>query len=222
MKKLIVMVSGLTLLSACTTFDPYTGEQETSKTAIGASIGAGIGAVAAYIKNKDEDSRRRNQRILGAAVGGAAIGGGIGYYMDMQEAKLRKQLRGTGVSVQREGNNINLIMPGNITFDTGVESIKAEFYPVLNSVALVLQEYNKTIVAVSGHTDSVGSEQSNQVLSEQRAASVANYLRGQQILSERLEIIGFGESQPIASNSTAEGRQLNRRAEITILPVATQ
>ena len=219
MKKIVSVLAGAAVLSACTTYDPYTGEQEVSKTAIGASIGAGVGAVAAYIKNKDADSRRRNQRILGAAAGGAAIGGGIGYYMDAQEAKLRKQLRGTGVSVQREGNNINLIMPGNITFDTGSEHIRADFYDVLNSVVLVLKEFDRTIVAVSGHTDSVGSEQSNQLLSERRAASVANYMRGQQILSDRLEIIGFGERQPVASNETAEGRQLNRRVEITLLPI---
>ena len=104
-----------TFLTACTTFDAYTGEKKASNTAIGASIGASIGAVVAYIDNKDADSTKRRQRILKAATGGALVGGGIGYYMDAQEAKLRKQLRGTGVSVQRDGDNINLIMPGNIT-----------------------------------------------------------------------------------------------------------
>lgn len=220
MKKLFVVVAVLLAVSACTTFDAYTGEEKTSKTAIGASIGAGAAAVVAYLDNKDKDSTTRRQRILKAAAGGAAIGGGIGYYMDAQEAKLRKQLRDSGVSVQRDGDNINLVMPGNITFDTNSANIRLSFYDVLNSVALVLQEYNRTIVVVSGHTDSTGSDAYNQTLSEQRAASVANYLRGQKILSDRLEIIGFGESRPIASNASAEGRELNRRVEITLVPVA--
>jgi len=219
MKKIITATSAILLLQACTTFDPYTGESETSKTAIGAAAGAGIAAVVAYIDNKDKDSKTRNQRILAAATGGAAIGGGIGYYMDSQEAKLRKQLRGSGVSIQRDGDKINLIMPGNITFATNSANINTNFISVLNSVVLVLEEYNKTLVVVSGHTDSSGSEQHNQKLSEARASSVATYLREQKIISDRLEIIGFGESQPVADNKTAEGRELNRRVEITLLPI---
>ena len=127
-------MSALLLLQASTTFDSYTGEQETTKTA----IGAGVGAVIAYLDNKDEGSRKRNQRILAAAGGGAAIGGGIGFYTDAQEAKLRQQLRSTGVSVERVGDNVNLIMPGNITFASNSAGISAVFYPVLDSVALVI------------------------------------------------------------------------------------
>lgn len=220
MKKIITTASALLLLQACTTFDPYTGESKTSKTAIGATTGAGLAAVVAYISNKDEDSNTRNKRILAAAAGGAAIGGGIGFYMDAQEAKLRKQLRDSGVSIQREGDKINLIMPGNITFATSSSNINTNFTGVLNSVALVLEEYNKTLIVVSGHTDSSGSAQYNQKLSEDRAGSVANYLRGQKILSERLEIVGFGEAQPVADNQSAGGRELNRRVEITLLPIA--
>ena len=219
MKKSLLLLSSLILISGCTTFDPYTGEAEASKTSIGAGIGAGVAAVVAYINNKDEDSTTRRQRILKSAVGGAAVGGGVGYYMDTQEAKLRKQLRSTGVSVQRDGDNINLIMPGNITFDTNSSNIKSHFYEVLSSVALVLKEYDKTIVVVAGHTDSTGSNQFNEQLSQQRAGSVAGYLRTQQILPARLESVGFGERQPIATNDTAEGRELNRRVEITLLPV---
>jgi len=219
MKKIIAATSAILMLQACTTFDPYTGESETSKTAIGAAAGAGIAAVVAYIDNKDKDSKTRNQRILAAATGGAAIGGGIGYYMDSQEAKLRKQLRGSGVSIQRDADKINLIMPGNITFATNSANINTNFISVLNSVALVLEEYNKTLVVVSGHTDSIGSEQHNQKLSEARASSVASYLREQKIISDRLEIIGFGEAQPVADNQTSEGRELNRRVEITLLPI---
>ncbi len=213
------LLSTSAFLQSCTTFDPYTGEQKTTKTAVGAGIGASVGAVVAYLDNKGDDSRKRNQRILAAAAGGAAIGGGIGYYMDKQEAKLRQQLRGTGVSVERVGDNINLIMPGNITFATNSADINSSFYPVLDSVALVLTEFDKTVVVVAGHTDSDGSDALNETLSRNRASSVSNYLISQKILSARFEIIGFGERQPIASNTTAEGKQLNRRVEITLLPV---
>jgi outer membrane protein OmpA-like peptidoglycan-associated protein len=206
-------------LQACSTFDPYTGEEKASKTAIGASIGAGVGAVIAYIDNKDEDSRQRNKRILAAAGGGAAIGGGMGYYMDAQEAKLRKQLRGSGVSVERVGDNINLIMPGNITFASNSANINAGFYGVLDSVALVITEYDKTLVVVAGHTDSDGSDSFNRDLSQRRAGSVSDYLISQRILPVRLETVGFGETQPISENTSAEGKQLNRRVEITLLPI---
>lgn len=217
--KHLVFVSTLLCLQACTTFDAYTGEEKTTNTAIGASIGAGIGAVIAYIDNKDQDSRKRNQRILAAAAGGAAVGGGIGYYMDVQEAKLRKQLRETGVSVQREGNNINLIMPGHITFASNSPNINADFYAVLDSVALVLKEYDRTMVVVAGHTDSDGSHTYNQTLSQNRASSVSYYLSSRGVADIRLETIGFGETQPIASNKTKAGKQANRRVEITLLPV---
>jgi outer membrane protein OmpA-like peptidoglycan-associated protein len=222
MKKIAASLTSLLCLlalQACTTFDPYTGDEKTTKTAIGASIGAGVGAVIAYIDNKDEDSRQRNKRILAAAGGGAAIGGGIGYYMDAQEAKLRKQLRGSGVSVERAGDNINLIMPGNITFASNSANINATFYSVLDSVALVIAEYDKTLVVVAGHTDSDGSDSFNQDLSQRRAGSVSEYLISQGILPVRLETVGFGEAQPIAGNNSAEGKQLNRRVEITLLPI---
>ncbi|NRB38437.1 MAG: OmpA family protein [Pseudomonadales bacterium] len=218
-KSLISLTAVALTLTACTTFDAYTGESKMSSTAKGAAIGASVAAVAAYIGNKDASSDKRRDRILKSAAGGAAIGGGIGYYMDHQEAKLRKQLRGTGVSVEREGDNINLIMPGDITFENNSSGISGAFFPVLDSVALVLKEYDKTIVAVAGHTDSVGSNSSNKALSQKRASSVAGYLKSKKILSERFEIIAFGETQPIADNGTATGRDANRRVEITLLPV---
>lgn len=221
MRKTLLITSTVLLLQACTTFDPYTGEEKTSKTAIGASIGAGVGAVAAYFDNKGESSRKRNQRILAAASGGAAVGGGIGYYMDAQEAKLRKQLRHSGVSVERSGNDINLIMPSNITYASNSANINANFYSVLNSVALVLKEFDKTLVVVAGHTDSTGSDTYNQTLSDKRAQSVSSYLIAQKIISDRLESIGFGEQRPIASNTTEQGREKNRRVEITLHPIAS-
>lgn len=219
MRKFGVLMLGSALMVGCTTFDPYTGEEKTTNTAIGAGIGAGLGAVVAYLDNKNKDSRTRNQRILAAAAGGAAVGGGIGYYMDVQEAKLRKQLRSTGVRVERDGNYINLIMPGDITYATNSADIKADFYKVLDSVALVIAEYDKTLVVVGGHTDSDGSEEYNQTLSLKRASSVSAYLQSRGVDPVRLETVGFGERQPVASNSTAEGKQLNRRVEITLLPV---
>lgn len=217
--KHIALVAAISVLATgCTTFDAYTGEEKTSKTAIGAGIGAGAGAVVAYLANKNEKSGTRNKRILAAAAGGGAIGGGIGYYMDAQEAKLRKQLRGSGVSVQREGDNVNLIMPGNITFGSGRAAIASDFYDVLNSVAIVLKEYDKTLVVVAGHTDSDGADAANQTLSEERANSVANYLKGQGIKKVRLEPVGFGETQPLVSNTSAANKSQNRRVEITLVP----
>lgn len=217
----VILSATLFVLSACTTFDPYTGEQKTTNTAIGGGIGASVGAVLAYLRNKDEDSTTRRQRILqGAAVGGA-LGGGAGYYMDTQEAKLRQQLRGTGVSVERQGDNINLIMPGNITFATNSADINQSFYPVLDSVVIVLKEFDKTIIVASGHTDSTGSDSYNQLLSEKRARAVSDYFLGKQILPARLESVGFGKTQPIASNDTPSGREQNRRVELTLVPVTT-
>lgn len=218
MKKVISLTALAALISACATYDPYTGEKEASKATVGAGIGAGLAAVVAYLDNDDEDVEVRNRRILAAAAGGAAIGGGIGYYMDAQEAKLRKQLRGTGVSVERVGDNINLIMPGNITFASAQSDIAADFYPVLNSVALVIEEYNRTLVVVAGHTDSDGSAAYNQGLSEQRASAVSSYLGTRGVKAVRLETVGFGERQPLATNTTQEGKQQNRRVEISLLP----
>jgi outer membrane protein OmpA-like peptidoglycan-associated protein len=221
MKKLsaALSISCLFLVSACATYDPYTGEQEVSNAGKGAGIGAGVAAVVAYLANKDKDAGKRNERILKAAVGGAAIGGGIGYYMDVQEAKLREQLRGSGVSVVRDGDNINLVMPGNITFASGSADIAKDFTSVLDSVVIVLKEFDKTLVVVGGHTDSSGSTALNQNLSEKRAQSVSGYFARSGILNDRLEVIGFGETQAIATNNTEEGKMLNRRVEISLLPI---
>jgi outer membrane protein OmpA-like peptidoglycan-associated protein len=221
MKQLFIVLSliGVLGISGCQTFDAYTGEQKTSNTAKGAGIGAGIGAVLAYVSNKDEDSKTRKRRVLQAAGVGAIAGGGVGYYMDSQEAKLRQTLRSTGVSVEREGDNINLIMPGNITFVSAGHDLNSSFYEVLDSVVLVLQEFNKTVIVVAGHTDSVGSTEYNQALSERRATSVANYLLSRAVLAARIETVGFGESTPIADNGTDAGRSLNRRVELSLLPI---
>ena len=223
MRKLVLLLTVACLgLAGCQTFDPYTGEEKVSNTAKGAGIGAGIGAVLAYVANKDESSKTRKRRTLQAAGIGALAGGAVGYYMDRQEAELRKKLRGTGVSVERDGDNINLIMPGNITFVTAGHDISADFYAVLDSVVLVLQEFDQTLVVVAGHTDSRGSDSYNQALSERRADSVAAFLRSRDIVEARIEAVGFGEKVPIASNETDAGRAQNRRVELSLLPITEE
>lgn len=220
MKKIItiIFIASLTT-TGCTTFDPYTGEEKATNTSKGAGIGAGVAVVAAYLTNKNKSGADRKRAMLKAAGIGAIVGGGVGYYMDTQEAKLRKQLRNTGVGVQRDGDNINLIMPGNITFPTNRSDLRTDFYAVLDSVSLVLAEYDKTIVVVAGFTDSTGDANYNQRLSEERAGAVANYLQNKGVIAERLDVVGFGEQHPIADNATEEGRSLNRRVELSLLPI---
>ncbi|MCB1693817.1 MAG: OmpA family protein [Pseudomonadales bacterium] len=208
-------------LAGCMTYDPYTDEKKVSNATKGSAIGAGIAAVGAAIANRDDDARTRNERILKAAAVGGAIGGGAGYYMDRQEAKLRAKLRDSGVRVVRDGNYINLIMPSNITFETDKADLRPEFKSVLSSVAEVLDEYDKTLLEVYGHTDSTGSEQYNLRLSQQRAQSVANDLQANGVATSRILTRGYGESQPIASNDTPEGRQQNRRVELLLVPITT-
>ncbi|MCW8901710.1 MAG: OmpA family protein [Gammaproteobacteria bacterium] len=214
-----LILASMLALSGCSTFDAYTGEEKTSNTAKGAGIGAGSALLLSYITNRNKSSSERNKRLLRDAGIGATVGGGVGYYMDTQEAKLRKQLRGTGVSVKRDGNNINLIMPSNITFALNGRNLNSKFYNVLNSVVLVINEFNKTTVMVSGHTDSTGSNSYNQKLSEDRARAVADYLANNKVAQARLDVAGYGEKYPIASNKTEQGRSLNRRVEITLLPI---
>jgi outer membrane protein OmpA-like peptidoglycan-associated protein len=216
--KLTALLLGASLaITGCQTIDPYTGEQKTSNTAKGAAIGAGVGAAVGLITG-DSSSERKKRALILAGAGGLA-GGAVGNYMDRQEAKLRTQLQGTGVSVTRNGDNIILNMPGNVTFMTNSADINAGFYQVLNSVALVLKEFDKTVVDIAGHADSTGPDDKNLELSQRRASSVSSYLGAQGINPQRLIAVGYGETRPIASNDTPEGRAQNRRVEITLLPV---
>ena len=203
--------------TGCATTDPYTGEKERGKTGIGAAIGAVAGAVVGAASG-DDVKERRKRALIGAGAG-AIAGGSVGYYMDQQEKRLREQLQGTGVSVTREGENIVLNMPGNVTFETDSADLNARFFDTLNAVAEVIEEYDKTLVEITGHTDSTGADAYNQQLSERRAAAVGSYLRSQGVSTERMVIIGHGETRPIASNATAEGRAQNRRVEITLEPL---
>jgi outer membrane protein OmpA-like peptidoglycan-associated protein len=110
-------------------------------------------------------------------------------------------------------------MPGNVTFATDSADLSSGFYSVLDSVALVLNEYDKTLIEIAGHTDNTGTDAYNQSLSVRRASSVADYLRSRNIVAMRMEAFGLGESYPVADNSTPEGRQLNRRVELTLVPL---
>lgn len=215
MRKLSVALLAL-ILAACTTLDPYSGEKKTSNAAKGAGVGAIAGAVVGAATSSKND---RKKGVLTGAVAGAAVGGGVGVYMDNQEKALRDRLVGSGVQVRRDGDNIQLIMPGNITFATNRSDIRSDFHPVLDSVAEVLAEFKKTRIKVSGHTDNTGGADLNQRLSEDRAASVKNYLIGRGVASGRVNSIGYSYRYPIASNSTASGREANRRVELELEPI---
>lgn len=197
------------------TYDPYSGEEKTSSATKGSIIGA-IGGAAIGAASSSKSDRGKGA-LIGAASGGA-IGGGVGYYMDKQEAELRNQLEGTGVRVVRNGDQIDLIMPGNITFDVNQTTIKPSFNSVLNSVALVLAKFDKTTIQISGHTDSTGAQNYNQLLSERRAGSVRDFLLNHDVAAKRTRAVGYGPNQPIASNDTASGREQNRRVELKLLP----
>jgi outer membrane protein OmpA-like peptidoglycan-associated protein len=222
--KFVVSKSALVAMLAlsvagCYTYDPYTGEKKVSDTTKGAGIGAAAGAVVGLLTGGDAAAHRKNALI--AAGVGALAGGAIGNYMDRQEANLRHDLAGTGVSVTRIGDNITLNMPGNITFKSDSAELDPSFYKVLNSVNVVVKKYNKTVVEVAGHTDSTGAADYNQKLSERRANSVAQYLETQGLANNRVVTVGAGESRPVADNGTPEGRQANRRVELTLTPLTT-
>ena len=214
-KLVIVIFISVTLLG-CATTNPFTGEKEMTKTTQGSIWGAVGGALlAAAISDKKD---RKKRMLQGAGIG--AIGGAsVGFYMDKQEEKLRQQLQGSGVSVTRDGDNIILNMPSNITFDTDSFALKGQFQNTLDSVVLVLDEYKSTMITVTGHTDSTGSEAYNQKLSQQRALAVASYLSSKGVADQRLAASGYGEAFPIASNNTPTGRAQNRRVEVQLEPV---
>ena len=215
--KVAVTAAAVFAVAACQTVNPYTRETQTSKAAKGAGIGAAAGAVVGLLTKGD----KLQNALIGAGVG-ALAGGGVGYYMDVQEAKLRQRLEGTGVSVTRMGDNITLNMPSNITFALNSSDLNAQFFNALDGVSMVLKEYDKTVVEVAGHTDSSGSDQYNQSLSERRAQAVAGYLSSHGVKTQRLITIGAGEGHPVASNDTEQGRSANRRVELTIVPVTKQ
>ena len=215
--KVAVVAAAVIAVAGCETVNPYTNETQTSKAAKGAGIGAAAGAVVGLLTKGD----KLQNALIGAGVG-ALAGGGVGYYMDVQEKKLRDRLAGTGVSVTRMGDNITLNMPSNITFALNSADLNQQFFNALDGVSMVLKEYDKTVIEVAGHTDSSGSDQYNQALSERRAQAVAGYLGSHGVKTQRLITIGAGEAHPVASNDTEQGRSQNRRVELTIVPVTKQ
>ncbi len=216
-KFMVAAVAALSL-SACTSINPFTGDTQISNTTGGAIVGAGGGAVAGAIIGSATGADPRVAALIGAGIGGLT-GAAIGRYMDQQEAELRAQLEGTGVSVTRVGNQIVLNMPSNITFGVDSATVQPQFNETLISVGLVLRKFNKTIIDVYGHTDSSGSDQYNQDLSQRRAVSVATILANQGVDQRRFFIEGRGEEDPIASNASESGRSQNRRVEIQLSPI---
>jgi outer membrane protein OmpA-like peptidoglycan-associated protein len=215
-KNTIIALTSLIALAACST-DPETGKKRISK----AAIGGVAGAVGGYFLGDVIGGRRdRTEKILGAGIG-AVAGAGVGVYMDNQEKKLRQQTAGTGVEVQRQGDEIKLIMPSGVTFDTNSAAVKPEFRATLDQLATTLSQYEKTMVDVYGHTDTAGNDSINIPLSNNRAQAVANYLSMRGVNPARLGTQGFGSSQPIATNATESGKAANRRVEIKLLPVTT-
>ena len=206
-----LILSGSCLVTACSTINPYTGEQQTSRAVKYGAIG---GVVCGLIGAAESSTRARN-----AGLGCGAIGAGVGAYMDAQEAELREQLAGSGVQVERDGDQLNLIMPGNITFNTDEYAIKNEFFSVLDAVAQVLYKFTDTRLVVTGHTDSTGAADYNYNLSNRRATSVANYLASNGVDQARLISQGVGPDQPIASNATESGKAQNRRVELQIVAI---
>lgn len=210
----LAAVLSMVAVSACAT-NPETGKKRISK----AAIGGVAGAVGGYFLGDVIGGRRdRTEKILGAGIG-ALAGAGVGVYMDNQEKKLRQQTAGTGIEVQRQGDEIKLIMPAGVTFDTNSAAVKPEFRATLDQLATTLTQYDKTMVDVYGHTDSAGNDAINIPLSNNRAQAVATYLTGRGVNSARLATQGFGSSQPVASNTSIAGMQANRRVEIKLLPV---
>lgn len=208
-KSLLMSILALVMLVSCA-IDPYTGQSKVSNTAKGGVLGAAGGAIIGGIAGGGKGA------LIGAAAGGVT-GAGVGGYMDLQAKALRQELQGTGVSVKTVGEKIVLVMPGNITFSTNSYTIKDSFKPVLTSVSKVLKKYDKTYVQIVGYTDNTGTASINNTLSYNRANAVANYLKLKGVSANRMLIEGKGSKNPIASNSTASGREKNRRLEITLV-----
>ena len=205
-------------LGGCAAMEDVAKSPDKENTRRGAGYGAAAGAVIGLITGGND---KFEAAMIGAAAG-ALAGGAVGYYMDKQEAKLREQMAGTGVDVVRQGDNITLDVPGGVTFAFDSANLNPQFHPVLDKVAATLVEYNKTVIEVAGHTDSVGSDAYNQQLSQRRADSVSTYLSSRGVDRSRMVTIGAGETHPVATNDTEDGRAQNRRVEITIVPVTQE
>ena len=212
----LAMLGAAVLLAGCAANNPYDNERNVNRTAVYGGIGAAAGAITGAAVSSKKD--RTKGALIGAAVAGAA-GAGYGYYVDRQEAELRRAMQGTGVDVHRDGDNLTLVMPGNVTFATDSATISGSFYSTLNNLAQSFREYDQNTIDIVGHTDSTGAYQYNMDLSRRRAQSVASYLQGQGVNYSRMNVRGMGPDQPVASNADSYGRQQNRRVEITLRPM---
>lgn len=214
MTRATLAASAALALAACTT-DPYTGQRKISNAAVGASVGLLGGYLLGDLVGGRGD---RTEKIVGAGIG-AIAGGAVGYYMDRQEAELRRQTAGTGVDVIRQGDDLILRMPSNVTFDTDQSAVKPQFYSVLDDVARTLAGYNQTYIDVLGHTDTTGGEAYNQALSERRAQAVAAYLAQRNVDPARMATRGYGETAPLYNPDDTEMKKAaNRRVEIKVVP----
>ncbi|WP_343344229.1 OmpA family protein [Sphingomicrobium sp. XHP0239] len=182
-------------------------------------VGAGAGGVLGYLLGDILGGRNdRTARIIGAGVG-AVAGGAVGAYMDRQQEEMRRATEGTGVDVIRDGDELIVRMPSNVTFPVDSSTIQPGFQATLDQLAQTMATYDSTYIDVLGHTDSTGSDSYNQALSERRANAVSQYLSSRGVNGARIATRGYGEMQPIASNETTEGRAQNRRVEIKVVPV---
>ena len=212
-----VSIAALLGAAACTTTDPYRSAPQRNNTGTGAIAGAVGGALLGYLTNTSNGEQGRKNALIGAGIG--ALGGAaVGRYMDNQQRALESQLSGSGVGVARQGDNLVLRMPSDVTFATIQSSIAARFMPVLDDVAQVLQQYDQSTIDVLGYTDSSGGDAINQPLSDRRASSVASELVRRGVIAQRIYVAGMSSQNPVASNATPEGRAMNRRVEILIRP----
>ena len=202
---------------ACTTTDPYSSTPRRNNTGTGVLAGAAAGALLGYLTNTSDSEQGRKNALIGAGIG--ALGGAaVGQYMDRQQREFEAELSGTGVGVARQGDNLVLRMPSDVTFASNQSTITPRFNATLDDVAAVLNRYDQSIIDIVGHADSDGADDYNLNLSRQRASSVAQALVSRNVLADRLYVDGRGESAPIATNDTAEGKAQNRRVEILIRP----
>lgn len=212
-----VSIAAIMATAACTTTDPYRSGTQRNNTGTGAIAGALGGALLGYLTNTSNSEEGRKNALIGAGIG--ALGGAaVGQYMDRQQRALEAELSGSGVGVARQGDNLVLRMPSDVTFASNQSSVNSSFYATLDDVAAVLQRYDQSTIDIIGHADSDGADDYNLNLSRQRASSVARYLVDRGVLADRFFVDGRGESQPIADNGTVSGKAQNRRVEILIRP----
>ena len=210
--KFIASMLLISFISGCSSINPYTGEKEINDTSIGTGVGAAGGAVVGALLGGGK----------GAAIGGilgAATGGIVGNIFDRENEELRQALVGSGVQVRRVGHTIQLVMAADVTFETNQANVQTNFYPTLNSITTIFKKYQDNTITITGYTDNTGSASYNLLLSEERAANVGSYLISRGVPPNRIFTKGRGRSNPIAPNTTARGRSLNRRVVINLRPI---